>query len=105
MSELRAEGIVKRFPVASGELEILRGVDLVLSMGQSLGILGVSGSGKSTLLHILGGLERPTEGRVLYEQTDVYRLGGPALARQPDKKAYQEILHLARRRCAPPGEG
>ncbi len=86
MSELRAEGLVKRFPVAGGELEILRGVDLVLSMGQSLGILGVSGSGKSTLLHILGGLERPTEGRVLYEQTDVYQLGGPALARHRNQR-------------------
>ena len=81
MSELRAEGIVKRFPVAGGELEILRGVELVLGAGESLGILGVSGSGKSTLLHILGGLERPSEGRVLYEQTDVYQLDGPLLAR------------------------
>jgi ABC-type nitrate/sulfonate/bicarbonate transport system ATPase subunit len=59
MSELRAEGIVKRFPVADGELEILRGVNLELGAGESVGILGVSGSGKSTLLHIMGGLERP----------------------------------------------
>ncbi len=81
MSELRAEGIVKRFSAPGGELEILRGVDLVLGMGESIGILGVSGSGKSTLLHILGGLERPSEGRVLYQQADVYQLDGPALAR------------------------
>ncbi len=81
MSELRAEGIVKRFPVAGGELEILRGVNLELSAGESVGILGVSGSGKSTLLHIMGGLERPTAGRVLYERNDIYQLDGPALAR------------------------
>jgi lipoprotein-releasing system ATP-binding protein len=81
MSELQAEGIVKRFPVAGGELEILRGVNLELGAGESVGILGVSGSGKSTLLHIMGGLERPTAGRVLYERTDIYQLDGPALAR------------------------
>ena len=81
MSELRAEGIVKRFPVAGGELEILRGVNLELSAGESVGILGVSGSGKSTLLHIMGGLERPSAGRVLYERNDIYQLDGPALAR------------------------
>jgi lipoprotein-releasing system ATP-binding protein len=81
MSELRAEGIVKRFPVAGGELEILRGVNLELGAGDSIGILGVSGSGKSTLLHIMGGLERPSAGRVLYERNDIYQLDGPALAR------------------------
>ncbi|MCZ6569628.1 MAG: ATP-binding cassette domain-containing protein, partial [Deltaproteobacteria bacterium] len=86
MSELRAEGIVKRFSAPGGELEILRGVDLVLGMGESMGILGVSGSGKSTLLHILGGLERPSEGRLLYQQADVYQLDGPALARHRNQR-------------------
>ena len=81
MSELRADGIVKKFPVAGGELEILCGVDLEVSVGESVGILGVSGSGKSTLLHILGGLERPTSGRVLYDKADVYQLDGSSLAR------------------------
>ena len=81
MSELRADGVAKSFPVAGGELEILRGVDLEVSVGESIGILGVSGSGKSTLLHILGGLERPTSGRVLYDQADVYQLDGSSLAR------------------------
>ncbi len=86
MSELRAEGIVKRFPVAGGELEILRGVDLEVGVGESVGILGVSGSGKSTLLHILGGLERPTAGHVLYQHADVYQLDGPALARHRNRR-------------------
>jgi len=86
MSELCAREIVKRFPIAGGELEILRGVDLEVSVGESIGILGVSGSGKSTLLHILGGLERPTVGSVCYQHTEVYQLDGPALARHRNQR-------------------
>jgi lipoprotein-releasing system ATP-binding protein len=81
MSELRAEGVCKRFRTADAELEILRGVDLVLERGDSLAILGVSGAGKSTLLHILGGLERPSAGRVLYAGRDVYAQAQGELAR------------------------
>jgi lipoprotein-releasing system ATP-binding protein len=72
MSELRAEGVCKRFATPDGELEVLRGVDLVLGAGDSLAILGVSGAGKSTLLHILGGLEHPSEGSVRFDGRDVY---------------------------------
>lgn len=45
-------------------LEVLRGADLCLEEGESVGIFGASGTGKSTLLHILGGLDRPTAGQV-----------------------------------------
>jgi lipoprotein-releasing system ATP-binding protein len=81
MSELRASGVWKRFATAERELEVLRGVDLTLASGESLAILGVSGAGKSTLLHVLGGLERPSTGSVLYDGVDVYGLPGPELAR------------------------
>jgi lipoprotein-releasing system ATP-binding protein len=81
MSELRAEGVCKRFRTADGELEVLRGVDLVLGRGDSLAILGVSGAGKSTLLHILGGLERPSAGRVGYAGRDLYSQTPDELAR------------------------
>jgi lipoprotein-releasing system ATP-binding protein len=84
MTELRAQRIVKRFPAPTeggGELSILCGVDLELDRGDSIAVLGVSGAGKSTLLHILGGLEHPTEGRVLYGGIDLYALGSEALAR------------------------
>ena len=74
MSELRATGIVKRFRTADSELEILRGVDLAVPLGDSIAILGVSGAGKSTLLHILGGLEHPTAGSVVCDGIDVYTL-------------------------------
>jgi lipoprotein-releasing system ATP-binding protein len=81
MSELRAEGVRKSFALADGELEILRGVDLVLGGGDSLAILGVSGAGKSTLLHILGGLEHPSAGTVRYDGQDVYGRDPVELAR------------------------
>jgi lipoprotein-releasing system ATP-binding protein len=86
MSELRAQGIVMRFRTADSDLEILSGVDLSVAAGESIAILGVSGAGKSTLLHILGGLERPSEGSVLWDGTDVYSLGPDDLARFRNQK-------------------
>jgi lipoprotein-releasing system ATP-binding protein len=85
MSELRAEGIVKRFELGGDTLEILNEIDLRIGPGDSMAVLGVSGSGKSTLLHILGGLEHPTEGRVLYDDVDIYGLPGPEIARFRNK--------------------
>jgi lipoprotein-releasing system ATP-binding protein len=81
MSELRAECIVKRFETGEGTLEILSEVDLSVSEGESIAILGVSGSGKSTLLHILGGLEHATEGRVTWDGVDLHGLESAELAR------------------------
>ena len=86
MSEFRAEGVWKRFQAPDGVLEILRGVDLVVPVGDSIAILGVSGSGKSTLLHILGGLERPSDGRVTCDGVDVYALEPDELARFRNEK-------------------
>ena len=81
MSEFAARDVVMRFRMADAELEILRGVDLVVPAGDSVAILGVSGSGKSTLLHILGGLERPSRGQVLWDGIDLYTLEPDQLAR------------------------
>ncbi len=63
------------------EVEALRGVDLRVPRGEFLAVMGPSGSGKSTLLHIMGCLDRPTEGKVLFEGRDVSRLRPVALAR------------------------
>jgi lipoprotein-releasing system ATP-binding protein len=69
---VRVEGLEKSFQTGEGVIEVLRGVDLVIRAGERLAILGQSGVGKSTLLHILGTLDRPTRGRVLFRGEDLF---------------------------------
>ena len=61
-------------------MEVLKGVDLTFSQGEKAAIVGASGVGKTTLLHVLGTLDRPTAGKVLYEGKDVYTLDEKGLA-------------------------
>ncbi|MEE8474475.1 MAG: ABC transporter ATP-binding protein [Myxococcota bacterium] len=78
---LRVEGLCKSFPTGGGSIEVLRRIDLTIHPGERLAILGSSGVGKSTLLHVLGTLDRPTSGRVLYrENLDLFSLGANELA-------------------------
>jgi len=65
-------------PVA---LNVLDGIDLDIRKGEMLAIVGASGVGKSTLLHILGALDQPTSGKVLYGDLDVFGLDSSRLAR------------------------
>ncbi len=69
---LRADGLVRIYP--DGEVQALRGVSMDVVRGESVAITGPSGCGKSTLLHILGGLDRPTEGEVYFEGSPLARL-------------------------------
>lgn len=73
---LVAKGIRKSFEVGERTLEILHGVHLELRRGEVLALMGPSGAGKSTLLHVLGLLDRPTEGEVLLEGTSAWNLSG-----------------------------
>jgi putative ABC transport system ATP-binding protein len=78
---LLAEGLTKVYHVGEIEVAALRGVDLALAEGELVVLLGPSGSGKSTLLNILGGLESPTAGRVVYRGADLTRAGDAELTR------------------------
>jgi lipoprotein-releasing system ATP-binding protein len=60
------------FETGTERLEVLKGVDFAAGRGEIIAILGPSGTGKSTLLHILGGLDRPTRGRVILDSQDVF---------------------------------
>lgn len=68
----RIRELTKVFHTAGARVSALGGVDMEVSAGETVGVVGVSGSGKSTLLHILGALEPPTEGSVFYRGKDLF---------------------------------
>lgn len=73
-------GLTKSFLHGQQTLPILRGIDMRLSPGEMVAVVGASGAGKSTLLHILGTLDRPTSGSIHIGGVDVTRLGATQLA-------------------------
>lgn len=77
---LAVKGLLKSFTVGNNTVDVLKGINLELSRGEMLAMVGASGVGKSTFLHILGTLEQPTHGTVLYEGKDVFRLSENELA-------------------------
>jgi len=78
---LEARNIAKSFSDGRGRIDVLRDAVLELAEDEILVIKGRSGSGKSTLLHILGLLDTPTSGELLYGGQDILRLGPAARAR------------------------
>ena len=74
MAPLVVENVTKSFRQGDRQVRALDGVSLEVAEGQFLAIMGASGSGKSTLLHLMAGLTRPDEGRVLIQGTDISRM-------------------------------
>jgi lipoprotein-releasing system ATP-binding protein len=77
---IRAVGLTKRYRSGDGMLEVFAGLNLEVPAGEKLALVGQSGSGKSTLLHLLGGLDRPTEGAIYFGQNDICQLPANELA-------------------------
>ena len=74
MEILKCEGVRKVYGSGSSQVTALDGIDLTVSKGEFAAIVGASGSGKSTLLHILGSVDKPTEGKVTVDGTDLLGL-------------------------------
>jgi len=71
---LQVEQVAKTYHVGTTDLMVLKGVTLTVSDGERVAIMGPSGAGKSTLLHVMGGLDRPSKGRLLFKGDDYYAL-------------------------------
>jgi len=76
---VEASGLTRDYPSGNGVVHALRGVDLAVRAGELLAVRGRSGSGKTTLLNILGGLDRPSAGRVVVAGCEVSHLSGREL--------------------------
>jgi len=72
--------IFKTYGNGAKQVEVLKGIDLTFFKGERAAIVGASGVGKTTLLHILGTLDRPTSGKVVYEGKDIFALNEKELA-------------------------
>src|SRR6266705_7152461 len=77
---IRVVGLAKTYRSGGADLVIFSGLDLEVARGERLALVGESGSGKSTLLHLLGGLDRPTEGAIYFGQDDICQLPANELA-------------------------
>jgi putative ABC transport system ATP-binding protein len=77
--ELR--GVSKHFELGGNHVHAVRDVDLAIAAGETAAIVGPSGSGKTTLLQLLGGLDRPSAGEILFEGRDIARMGDGQLGR------------------------
>ena len=93
---LVAENLGKTYPLPKGELRVFEGLDFELRRGELVAVMGASGVGKTTLLNLLGGLDRPTEGRVLLDGEDLFAGGDREVAAVRNRKIgfVFQVYHL-----------
>ena len=80
MEIVKTSGLSKVYGEGITRVDALKDVDISISQGEFVAIVGPSGSGKSTLLHLLGGVDRPTSGKVVVDGVDIYSLNEKELA-------------------------
>ena len=78
---IRTVDLHKSYYDGAKELPVLKGIDIEIEKGEILAIIGASGVGKSTLLHLIGGLDRPIQGKVFYENQDIFNFNDRELDR------------------------
>lgn len=83
---LEVKRLTKTFMLDRHKIEVLRGIDLTVLKGEFLSIIGASGVGKSTFLHLLGALDSPTGGEILFEGENISQLGESSLAEFRNKR-------------------
>lgn len=83
---LAARTLTKTYRMGNEKIQALRKVDLEIKKGESVAVMGPSGSGKSTLLHMLGGLDKPSSGKVLVDGEDITDMTEDQLARMRSEK-------------------
>lgn len=80
-SILQCKQLTMRYDQGGLDVSVLRGVNLTISVGERVAIMGASGSGKSTLLHLLGGLEKPSSGEVILDGVNINMVNASKLAK------------------------
>jgi len=79
-SLLEVRSLYKSYGNGSAKVEVVKGIDLIVEAGDTVALVGPSGAGKSTLLHIMGTIDRPTTGEVLFDGKDIFALSDQPLA-------------------------